>query len=118
MAARLPGPYLPAWLLVPAAYKGKPFSIFETGGTTGMPKQRIGWEDYKTDYSEFSEKLKDEHFPRGGAWLHAGADQVLRSLRPITHREPSHPHPPTNAQSSRCGSAILLPPPSRDRLRR
>ena len=24
-------------------HKGKPFNIFETGGTTGMPKQRIGW---------------------------------------------------------------------------
>ena len=39
---------------VPAKFKGKPFNIFETCGTTGMPKQRIGWEDYKTDYSEFS----------------------------------------------------------------
>ncbi len=41
---------------VPAQFKGKPFNIFETGGTTGMPKQRIGWNDYKVDYSEFSEK--------------------------------------------------------------
>ena len=35
---------------VPKKYQGRPFNIFETGGTTGMPKQRIGWEDYKTDY--------------------------------------------------------------------
>ncbi len=28
---------------VPAQFKGQPFNIFETGGTTGMPKQRIGW---------------------------------------------------------------------------
>ena len=35
---------------VPAKFKGRPFNVFETGGTTGMPKQRIGWEDYKTDY--------------------------------------------------------------------
>ena len=34
---------------VPAAFKGQPYNIFETGGTTGMPKQRIGWTDYKTD---------------------------------------------------------------------
>ena len=26
---------------VPKAFSGKPFNIFETGGTTGMPKQRI-----------------------------------------------------------------------------
>jgi hypothetical protein len=30
-----------------------------------MPKQRIGWDDYKTDYEEFSGKISDEHFPRG-----------------------------------------------------
>ena len=50
---------------MPAKYKGRPYNIFETGGTTGMPKQRIGWDDYKTDYEEFSAKLADEHFPRG-----------------------------------------------------
>ena len=27
---------------VPRAYEGRPFTIFETGGTTGMPKQRVG----------------------------------------------------------------------------
>ena len=57
---------------MPAAFKGKPFNIFETGGTTGMPKQRIGWNDYKVDYEEFSEKISDEHFPRGGTWLMMG----------------------------------------------
>ena len=57
---------------VPAAFKGKPFNIFETGGTTGMPKQRIGWNDYKVDYSEFSEKLPDAHFPRNHYWLMMG----------------------------------------------
>ncbi|MDG2399411.1 MAG: hypothetical protein P8M04_02455, partial [Akkermansiaceae bacterium] len=34
---------------IPKAYEGRPYNVFETGGTTGMPKQRIGWEDYKTD---------------------------------------------------------------------
>ncbi len=57
---------------VPAKYKGRPYNVFETGGTTGMPKQRIGWEDYKTDYEEFSGKISDEHFPRGAAWLMVG----------------------------------------------
>ena len=57
---------------IPAAYQGQPFTIFETGGTTGMPKQRIGWEDYKTDYREFSETLNDESFPPGGYWLMIG----------------------------------------------
>ena len=44
---------------VPGAFQGQPFNIFETGGTTGMPKQRIGWNDYKVDYSEFSDKISD-----------------------------------------------------------
>jgi hypothetical protein len=29
-----------------------------------MPKQRIGWNDFRVDYTEFSEKISDEHFPR------------------------------------------------------
>src|SRR6187402_3508952 len=70
---------------VPAAFKGQPFNIFETGGTTGMPKQRIGWTDYKTDYSEFSEKIADEHFPRGGAWLMMGPTGPRRLRLAIEH---------------------------------
>ncbi len=70
---------------VPAAYKGKPFSIFETGGTTGMPKQRVGWHDYKTDYEEFSGKISDEHFPRGGAWLMVGPTGPRRLRLAIEH---------------------------------
>ena len=57
---------------IPKAYEGKPFTIFETGGTTGMPKQRIGWDDYKTDYAAFSETLDEQAFPRGSYWLMVG----------------------------------------------
>lgn len=70
---------------VPAKYKGRPFNIFETGGTTGMPKQRIGWEDYKTDYSEFSEKISDEHFPRNQYWLMVGPTGPRRLRLAIEH---------------------------------
>ena len=70
---------------VPEAYKGQPFNIFETGGTTGMPKQRIGWTDYKVDYSEFSEKLDDAHFPKGGAWLMMGPTGPRRLRLAIEH---------------------------------
>src|SRR3954454_3295338 len=70
---------------VPAQYKGRPFNIFETGGTTGMPKQRIEWEDYKTDYSEFSTKISDEHFPPGGAWLMMGPTGPRRLRLAIEH---------------------------------
>jgi phenylacetate-coenzyme A ligase PaaK-like adenylate-forming protein len=57
---------------VPKAYAGQPYYIFETGGTTGMPKQRIGWEDQWTDYEEFSEGLDDQYFPKGANWLMVG----------------------------------------------
>src|SRR4051812_43072002 len=70
---------------VPAQYKGRPFNIFETGGTTGMPKQRIGWEDYKTDYEEFSTKIADNHFPRGQAWLMVGPTGPRRLRLAIEH---------------------------------
>src|SRR6266704_6156359 len=70
---------------VPKAYQGRPFNIFETGGTTGMPKQRIGWDDYKTDYEEFSAKIADEHFPRGGAWLMVGPTGPRRLRLAIEH---------------------------------
>lgn len=70
---------------VPAAYRGRPYNVFETGGTTGMPKQRIGWDDYKIDYEEFSSKLADEHFPRGGAWLMVGPTGPRRLRLAIEH---------------------------------
>ncbi len=77
--------YEPHERLIPAAYKGKPFTIFETGGTTGMPKQRIGWEDYKIDYSAFSETLDDKAFPRNGFWLMMGPTGPRRLRLAIEH---------------------------------
>ncbi|MCW8132474.1 MAG: hypothetical protein KIS92_19155 [Planctomycetota bacterium] len=70
---------------VPKAYLGRPFNIFETGGTTGMPKQRIGWDDYKVDYTEFSEKISDAHFPRNHYWLMVGPTGPRRLRLAIEH---------------------------------
>ncbi|HEV7924311.1 MAG TPA: hypothetical protein VGR14_03090 [Verrucomicrobiae bacterium] len=70
---------------VPKKFKSRPFNIFETGGTTGMPKQRIGWDDYKVDYEEFSAKLDDAHFPPGGAWLMVGPTGPRRLRLAIEH---------------------------------
>jgi hypothetical protein len=39
----------------------KPLYVFETGGTTGVPKSRIAVEDFRIDYSLFSETLPEEH---------------------------------------------------------
>ena len=50
---------------VPKAYADKPIYVFETGGSTGVPKSRIRIEDFRIDYSNFSETLPDEAFPKG-----------------------------------------------------
>ena len=76
---------LPNEIWVPKKFQGRPFNIFETGGTTGMPKQRIGWDDYKTDYSEFSEKLSDEHFPRNHYWIMVGPTGPRRLRLSVEH---------------------------------
>jgi phenylacetate-coenzyme A ligase PaaK-like adenylate-forming protein len=70
---------------VPKAFAGKPYNVFETGGTTGMPKQRVGWSDYKVDYEEFSGKITDAHFPRGGSWLMVGPTGPRRLRLAIEH---------------------------------
>ncbi len=70
---------------VPKAYAGRPFNIFETGGTTGMPKQRIGWDDFRTDYTAFSDTLSDEHFPRNDFWMMVGPTGPRRLRLAIEH---------------------------------
>jgi phenylacetate-coenzyme A ligase PaaK-like adenylate-forming protein len=76
---------LPNSSWVPKAYAGRPFNIFETGGTTGMPKQRIGWDDFRTDYTAFSDTLNDEHFPRDHYWLMVGPTGPRRLRLAIEH---------------------------------
>ncbi len=70
---------------IPAAYSDRPYNVFETGGTTGMPKQRIGWEDYKVDYSEFSDNYDDDFFPKGTNWLMVGPTGPRRLRLAIEH---------------------------------
>ena len=76
---------LPNDVCIPKQYKKKPFSIFETGGSTGMPKQRIGWEDFKIDYSEFSERLDDKEFPKNHYWMMVGPTGPRRLRLAIEH---------------------------------
>src|SRR5262245_35781255 len=57
---------------VPRGLAGKPVFVFETGGTTGVPKTRIASEDFRIDYELFSATLPDEHFPKGSNWLMLG----------------------------------------------
>ena len=75
----------PPHRFVPRPFEGKPFNIFETGGTTGMPKQRIGWDDYKIDYEEFSGRYGDDVFPSGSDWLMVGPTGPRRLRLAVEH---------------------------------
>ena len=56
----------------PIACVGRPFHVFETGGTTGMPTQRLSWDDHRIDYEIFSDQLPAEVFPHHANWLILG----------------------------------------------
>jgi hypothetical protein len=71
------------WL--PKAYAQKPAFVFETGGTTGVPKSRVVVDDYRCDYELFSETLPDEHFPRGANWLMLGPSGPRRLRLAVEH---------------------------------
>ena len=44
---------------VPKGYADRPVYVFETGGSTGVPKSRISIRDFQIDYEMFSETLPD-----------------------------------------------------------
>jgi len=70
---------------VPKAYADKPIYVFETGGTTGIPKSRIAIEDFRIDYSLFSNTLPDEYFPHGANWLMLGPSGPRRLRLAVEH---------------------------------
>ena len=70
---------------VPKGMGGRPFNVFETGGTTGLPKQRVGWDDFKHDYEMFSETLSDEDFPKGANWIMVGPTGPRRLRLAVEH---------------------------------
>ena len=70
---------------VPKAYADKPTYVFETGGTTGIPKSRINVDDFRIDYEQFSETLPDEHFPPGANWLMLGPSGPRRLRLAVEH---------------------------------
>jgi phenylacetate-coenzyme A ligase PaaK-like adenylate-forming protein len=70
---------------IPKALIGRPVFVFETGGTTGIPKSRVGIEDFRIDYEIFSNTLPDEHFPRGSNWLMLGPSGPRRLRLSVEH---------------------------------
>ncbi|KAA0222293.1 hypothetical protein EDS67_27185 [candidate division KSB1 bacterium] len=70
---------------VPKGLAGKPVYVFETGGSTGVPKSRININDFQTDYELFSETLSTESFPLGSDWLMLGPTGPRRLRLSIEH---------------------------------
>ncbi|MFM8286227.1 MAG: hypothetical protein ACKOGA_05820 [Planctomycetaceae bacterium] len=70
---------------IPAGLKGKGVYVFETGGTTGIPKSRMQIDDWKTDYENFSDTLPDESFPKGSNWLMLGPSGPRRLRLAVEH---------------------------------
>ena len=70
---------------VPKGFDGRPVYVFETGGSTGVPKSRINIEDFRTDYEAFSERLPEEHFPQGADWLMLGPTGPRRLRLAVEH---------------------------------
>ena len=70
---------------VPRAYADRPIYIFETGGSTGVPKSRINVDDFRIDYEAFSATLPDEAFPPGSDWLSVGPTGPRRLRLAVEH---------------------------------
>ena len=70
---------------VPKAYANEPIYVFETGGSTGVPKCRINVRDFQIDYEMFSEHLSEEGFPLGSDWLMLGPTGPRRLRLAIEH---------------------------------
>jgi len=70
---------------VPRAYADRPISVFETGGSTGVPKSRINIEDFRIDYEAFSDTLPEAAFPRGADWLSVGPTGPRRLRLSVEH---------------------------------
>lgn len=70
---------------VPKGLADKPVYVFETGGTTGIPKSRMVIEDHWIDYENFSDTLPDESFPKGSNWLMLGPSGPRRLRLAVEH---------------------------------
>lgn len=70
---------------VPKGFADRPVYVFETGGTTGIPKSRIVIDDFRTDYELFSHTLPDEYFPKGANWLMLGPSGPRRLRLAVEH---------------------------------
>ncbi len=69
----------------PRALADRPTYVFETGGTTGIPKSRVVIDDFRIDYELFSGTLPDKYFPRNSNWLMFGPSGPRRLRLAVEH---------------------------------
>lgn len=70
---------------IPKGLKHKPAYVFETGGTTGIPKSRVVIDDFRIDYEMFSETLPEKYFPKNSNWLMLGPSGPRRLRLAVEH---------------------------------
>src|SRR5438094_4882939 len=70
---------------VPKALQNRPIYVFETGGTTGIPKSRVVIDDFRIDYELFSQSLPDQYFPKGSNWMMLGPSGPRRLRLAVEH---------------------------------
>jgi phenylacetate-coenzyme A ligase PaaK-like adenylate-forming protein len=70
---------------VPKGLQHKPIYVFETGGTTGIPKSRTVVDDFRIDYEMFSATLPEKFFPKGSNWLMLGPSGPRRLRLAVEH---------------------------------
>jgi len=70
---------------VPKGLAGQPLYVFETGGSTGVPKSRVNIRDFQTDYEIFSDTLSADGFPQGSDWLMLGPTGPRRLRLAVEH---------------------------------
>jgi len=75
----------PVTRMLPMKWKDEPKYVFETGGTTGIPKSRCVVRDHWIDYEQFSHTISDASFPRGANWLMLGPSGPRRLRLAIEH---------------------------------
>ncbi|MFN7923013.1 MAG: hypothetical protein U0Q16_23120 [Bryobacteraceae bacterium] len=70
---------------IPKGLKSKPAFVFETGGSTGVPKSRVQMEDFRIDYENFSDTLPAKYFPKGADWISVGPSGPRRLRLAVEH---------------------------------
>ena len=70
---------------IPKGYANKPAYVFETGGTTGIPKSRVVVDDFRIDYEMFSKTLPEDKFPKDSNWLMLGPSGPRRLRLAVEH---------------------------------